>query len=58
MHAMPVAAIGSATVPDAMITLALSTRLTVLTMPMVLTMLVNMRCKQSICLYMFDAQRV
>ena len=58
MHAMPVAAIGPATVPDAMITLALSTRLTVLVMPAVLAMLVNTRCKQLICLYMLIAQRI
>ena len=58
MHAMPVAAIGPATVPDAMIALALSTRLTVLAMPVVFAMLINMRCKQSICLYMLNAQCV
>ena len=58
MHAMLVAAIEPATVPDAMIALALSTRLPVLAMPVVLAMLVNMRCKQSICLYMLNAQCV
>ena len=45
MHAMPVATVGPATIPDAMIALALSTRLTVLAMPVVLGMLVNMRCR-------------
>ena len=70
MHAMSVAAVGHATVPDAMTALALPTMLTmpaiptvlavpaVLAMPVVLAMLVNMRCKQSICLYMLNAQCV
>ena len=58
MHAMLVAAIGPAIVPDAMIALALFTRLTAFAMPVVLAMLVNMRCKQSICLYILNAQHV
>ena len=64
MHAMSVAAVGHTTVPDAMTALALPTMLTmpaipaVLAMPVVLAMLVNMGCKQSICLYVLNAQRI
>ena len=68
MHAMSVAAVGHATVPDAITALALPTMLTmpaipvvfamlaVFAMPVVLAILVNMRCKRSICLYVLNAQ--
>ena len=61
MHAMSVAAVGHATVSDAMTALALPTMFAmpaVLAMPVVLAMLVNMRCKRSICLYVLNAQRI
>ena len=56
MHAMAVAAIGPATVPDAMITLALSTRLTVLAMPAVFAVFMNMKCMRLICIHVLNVQ--